>query len=302
MVVAYVALQPSLTATSAKSRVYALLLPDPVTGEWDELVVRPSKIDKGGFGVFPRERKGAVRWSKLEQPVLLPYLGHETVVKDAHTQRMLLSVLRGEFQCLTVHELCSTSETEYVVDGLFAVPRRSTAATWARAPLDPSTELLQVRFAASRGDLEPGRSSACYLLSDDVRSALNLSGERAHLFDVLCAHARHEHVDRHLATHVAEVHRKEEGFVLINAHPGFADAVGLTGIVNEPCGGHDSIPHGHWAVLPAALHGPWTALPAILLPYLLRPSPPAPPSSLPPADPADARDRAATPQARWRGG
>ena len=77
-------------------------------------------------------------------------------------------------------------------------------------------------------------SCVCYLLADEARAALHLVGTRAHLIDLLCTHAKHEHTDRHLATHVATVYRKEEGYVLINAHPAFIDPIGITGMVNEP--------------------------------------------------------------------
>ena len=78
-------------------------------------------------------------------------------------------------------------------------------------------------------------SSACYLLAEDVRKVLNLNGHYSHLFDLLCAHAQHEHADRHLATHCAVVHRKIEGYCLVDAHPAFADPIALTGMINEPC-------------------------------------------------------------------
>ena len=51
---------------------------------------------------------------------------------------------------------------------------------------------------------------------------------------LLKAHARHHHADRHLATHIAHVWREEEGYVLINAHPAFEELLSLTGIINEP--------------------------------------------------------------------
>ena len=195
--------------------------------------MQPSAL--GGFGVFPAagckgQGGGALDWSDVSDvPVLFPYLGVETVVKDHHSLKILMSVLKGHFERLTLAELQAhrADGQAYVADGLFAVPQ--TKASQPR--LLPETRLLQV--ASSPTDL----ASACYLVEDDVRANLHLDGSRAHLFDLLCAHARHEHAERHLATHVATVHRKEEGYVLVNAHPAFADPVGLTGMINEPASG-----------------------------------------------------------------
>lgn len=234
MVCCYVAIQPNLTSPKGQ-KIYALLLPDGDTGEWAELTAAPSKIDKTGFGVFPRQLgRSGIKWSSLEHPVLIPYLGFETVVKDDHTSRCLVRVLRGEFERVTVGDLTAKSGGgELVIDGLFAVPRKTSVATWARPSLPAATELLQVSCAAVDG----GKASACYLLTTDVREALGLCGERAYLFELLCAHSQHEHADRSLATHVATVHRKEEGHVLINAHPAFFDCNALPGLVNEPLAG-----------------------------------------------------------------
>ena len=95
---AYVTLTPSLEATSPSSRVYALLLPTR-NDEWPELAVRHSELQ--GFGVYPGAQSSpsnngkSVCWTDLATPVLLPYLGAETVTKDAHSQRLLLMVLKG---------------------------------------------------------------------------------------------------------------------------------------------------------------------------------------------------------------
>ena len=82
MVVVYVKLYTSLTrGESPLSRIYALLLPTPEpTVEWKEINVRPSPL--GGYGVFPATTT-ALRWTDVRAtPVLLPYLGVETVVKE----------------------------------------------------------------------------------------------------------------------------------------------------------------------------------------------------------------------------
>jgi hypothetical protein len=237
---AYVTLSPSLDASARclSTRVYALLLPSR-DDSWPEITVRHSALE--GFGVCPAAPKGTkaskaegLTWTELSTPVLLPYLGAETVTKDAHTQRQLLMVLKGRFEQLTVAELSvANNSASYVADGLFAVP--SAGASTGTSPLPPSTELLQVCDGPlSSSAAGPNAAPCCYMLAEEVRVALHLHGPRRHLFDLLCAHGRHEHVDRHLATHVATLHRKEEGYVLINAHPAFLDGIGVVGMINEP--------------------------------------------------------------------
>jgi hypothetical protein len=138
--------------------------------------------------------------------------------------------------------MAASNDEPFVADGIFAVPLRSVpTAKQGRTPLVASVELLQVvnpeaanRCRGGVQDIATGTSSVCYLLAADVRKALGLHGAHSHLFDLLCAHARHEHPDRHLATHCATLHRKEEGYVLINGHPGFLDAVAMTAMINEP--------------------------------------------------------------------
>ena len=217
---AYVTLAPSLDAPSPSTRVHALLLPN-AADEWPELTIAYSPLD-GGFGLKPGRRpKSAINWAALTTPVLMPYLGAETVTKDAHAQRQLLEVLKGNFERLTLRQLSAASGGgKFVADGLFAVP----AAPSSRAPaLADSTSLLQVNSADG---------GACYLLAEDAKQALHLHGSRSHLFELLCAHAKGEHADRNLATHVAMIWRKEEGYVLINAHPAdpshLSDTLGFT--------------------------------------------------------------------------
>ena len=224
MVFAYVTLHPTLDRTDAGgSRIYALLLPSAATGAWADVAVRQSKINDAGFGAFPCSTAG-LNWSDLRHPVLLPYLGSETVVKDQHSLKLLVLVLRGEFMRVTAGEVveASADKEPFVADGLFAVPQRAAPdGKRQRAALPAATELLQVANpeAANRcrggvQDIACGTSSVCYLLAADVRRALHLEGPRAHLFDLLCAHAGYEHADRHLATHCATLHRKEEGHVV----------------------------------------------------------------------------------------
>jgi len=188
--------------------------------------VRQSPL--GGYGVFPCGDWKALLWSDIAStPVLVPYLGVETVVKDADSLRALIEVLKGHFECVTIAELqAKASMTLYVMDRLFAIPQGSAPNTASKKPLPLETKMLQVKC----GD----DGSACYLLADDALTALHLDGRNAHLFDLLCAHAKHEHAERHLATHVASLHRKEEGYVLINAHPAFGDPLSIAGMINEP--------------------------------------------------------------------
>lgn len=95
----YVVLQRD-AAVAPNGTVHALLLPS-ADGEWEELSVGPSQFAGAGFGVFPRST-ARLDWGALETPVLMPYLGLETVVQDAHLLKLLLRVLQGNFVPLTV--------------------------------------------------------------------------------------------------------------------------------------------------------------------------------------------------------
>ena len=172
MVVCYVRLYASLAPNaSPASRIYALLLPSADTTTWTELDVRQSSL--GGFGTYPKRQAG-LDWSDLSNtPVLMPYLGVETVTKDAHSLKLLLLVLKGEFERLTLGEVHKRhGERVFVADGLFAVPQREAhGSSLARsAPLPPSTPLLQVADGVA----------ACYLLADDVRRGTSASLDRAY--------------------------------------------------------------------------------------------------------------------------
>ena len=115
MVVCYVTLQPSISQPPGKT-VYALLL--ALDGKWDEVSVSKASVCDG-YGVFPRGK--AAGWDQLPVPVLMPYLGVETVAQDHTSLRLLLAVLRGEFERLTLAELAKGSGRRYVRDGLCAV-------------------------------------------------------------------------------------------------------------------------------------------------------------------------------------
>ena len=110
MVVCYVTLQPSISQPPGKT-VYALLL--ALDGKWDEVSVSKASVCDG-YGVFPRGK--AAGWDQLPVPVLMPYLGVETVAQDHTSLRLLLAVLRGEFERLTLAELAKGSGRRYVRD------------------------------------------------------------------------------------------------------------------------------------------------------------------------------------------
>lgn len=228
----FVALQPARDKPVGKT-VYAMLL--PCKGDWQDISVRPSSVE--GFGVFPNS--GRLPWSALDVPVLIPYLGVESVVEDQQLLNLLLQVLRGEFETLNAEELFEASSQRYVQDGLCAVPLTESKSGRATKPLQPQTELLQVAMRDNKRktgvrEICGGNTSVCYLVSSDVRDLLQLSGKNAHLWELLKAHSRHHHADRHLATHIAHVWREEEGYVLINAHPAFEETLSIAGMINEP--------------------------------------------------------------------
>ena len=103
MVVAYVRIHVThRPQRHGSQRIYALLLPSADGRcEWHELSVRPSATH--GEGVFPRQ--AAIDWRNLDMPVLLPYLGVETVVNDDHSRKVLLEALRGNFEEVSVAEV-----------------------------------------------------------------------------------------------------------------------------------------------------------------------------------------------------
>ena len=84
MVVCYVTLQPSISQPPGKT-VYALLL--ALDGKWDEVSVSKASVCDG-YGVFPRGK--AAGWDQLPVPVLMPYLGVETGVKDSFALKAMV--------------------------------------------------------------------------------------------------------------------------------------------------------------------------------------------------------------------
>eukprot|EP00966_Prymnesium_polylepis_P104973 2431727-Prymnesium_polylepis.1 len=224
----YVTLQPARDKPAGKT-VYSLLLPDD--GAWGEVAVAPSPLE--GFGVLPRDTP-LLQWSNLETPVLMcavacrwctpsrtppgapsgltalppplgrglrarrPYLGVECVTHDQHLLRLLLQVLRGEFELTTAEEVCRVTSRSYVQDGICAVVHDPSAASHThKLVLAPQTELLQVAHSASstpcksgvRQVCSGGDASVCYLIGPDIRELLQLTGARSHLWELLKAHS-----------------------------------------------------------------------------------------------------------------
>ena len=247
MPLVYVVKAKELDAAPADT-VYALLLPRD--GQWAELAVVPSTVDAGGFGVRPA--RGELDWSCLRDGkrgelvrVLMPYLGNETVAHDERTLKLLHCVLRGDFVTVNAREAREALGAPRMWrEGICAEPEPQRGggggARSRREPLDDDELLLQI---ADSCDCVPAAeatggaakaSGAYYVIREDARRDLNLCGARSHLWDLLEAHERHHHADRHLATHVVDLHRKEEGHVIVNAHPAFAEPDAIVGLINEP--------------------------------------------------------------------
>ena len=165
MVVAYVRLYGSapaaVVASRSEERIYALILPDSL-GVCDEVDVRQSEI--AGLGVFP-----TAKWP-TSVPALLPYLGMQTFVADGRTLKVFIKILQGDFERLTVGDAERLDGRRFfVADALFAVPRATSSLRALPAP----TRLLCVH------------SSHRYIMEEEVRCALHLTGARAHLFEQL---------------------------------------------------------------------------------------------------------------------
>jgi len=180
-----------------------------------------------GFGVVPKAG-GAVDWALLRAPMIVPYLGMETVVGDAALRECLLSILCGQFIRCFVGDLQRTTRCSFLEQGYYAVPIESLRSSNVQPELPADTEVLQVSCA----------SGSCYLLAKQVQALLNIDGKRSYLFDLLCAHSAQQHTDRHLGTHIAVLRREEGEFrnahVIINAHPAFEEPLAMAGMINEP--------------------------------------------------------------------
>ena len=156
MPICYVLLHSKPSLKQRQSRVCALMLAD-LDGKWPELEVREDT--HGGYGVHPAKSNRASRvlnWKDLAVPVLLPYIGKETVVKHKSTLETLMKVLKGDFMIVTIAEVQQRHGVapEYVANGVFAVPQLASVK-WANAklPLPPETGKppLEVECFATRG-------------------------------------------------------------------------------------------------------------------------------------------------------
>ena len=114
------------------ARVYALLLPLVSTTVWKGVKVRKASVAaNAGRGVYPEYGGNvAVDWSNLPCPVVLPYWGHETVVKHERDLKALRAVLTGNFECVTVRELQQRHGGQWFAHGeLYAVKDASGRST-----------------------------------------------------------------------------------------------------------------------------------------------------------------------------
>mmetsp|Transcript_8405 Transcript_8405/g.14142 ORF Transcript_8405/g.14142 Transcript_8405/m.14142 type:complete len:908 (+) Transcript_8405:46-2769(+) len=214
--------------------------------EWPELHVGVSSIQ--GFGLFPRQG-GMLQWENLERPVVVPYLGKETEVESATQARVLRSVLCGNFDLCCRSELQTPDGYEWVQDGIYVtlISKAELEAMTEPLPLLPpniETELIQVALKPdydSRGvfSLDEGDEQVCYLQSDEVRKLLHLPPPVYSL--LAAAHAKDEHTDRNLATHLVQFTRKADQHLLVNAHPLFRNSAFIMGNANEPPRGPPSL-------------------------------------------------------------
>ena len=242
MVVAYVRFVTNIgrSTCTVRSCVHAMLLPEADDeSNWGEIALWESPLH--GVGVFPSSAQHGV-WDNVHNiPVALPYFGHESACEDKLTHRCLVDVLKGEFETLVVHDLQRLQNCEYVADELFVVPQKGEMAGAEALPAD--TPLLQVkegrepsvrpsaqvdmartrdlpRWLAAAAQLSCVRAAygRYYLLADRVSEMLQTTFEAG----------------KSTATHLAEVYRKEEGYVLINGHPKFANPLAVGACINEP--------------------------------------------------------------------
>jgi hypothetical protein len=239
MVVAYVRFVANIDDEHApRSCVHAMLLPkaDDESG-WGEIAVTPSTLH--GVGVFPSGAQHTV-WDNVHSvPVALPYFGHESVCEDRLSHRCLVNVLKGNFETLVVHDQQRLHNREYVADELFAVPKNGEMADAKSLPAD--TPLLQIED-------EPGVRPSAQVDTARTRDLPRWLAAAAQLSWVRAAHGRYyllaDRVSDMLqvtfepgksaATHLAEVYHKEEGYVLVNGHPKFANPLAVGACINEP--------------------------------------------------------------------
>ncbi|KOO53729.1 hypothetical protein Ctob_016375, partial [Chrysochromulina tobinii] len=208
---------------------------------WPELRAAVSGIQ--GFGLFPREG-GALDWTSLKRPVMMPYLGKETEVESAVQARVLRTVLCGQFDVVHRKDLPSRQGHEWVQDGLYITlmpTRDAQAAGMPAIKEDADVRLLQVPLEPEFNSrtisyVEEGDEQVCYLLYDETRELLHLP---PHIFELLARHCEDHHADRNMATHLVQFSRSQVGggpplHLLVSAHPLFRHSAFIMGNTNEP--------------------------------------------------------------------
>ena len=178
---------------------------------WPELRVAVSGIQ--GFGLFPREG-GALDWTSLKRPVMMPYLGKETEVESAVQARVLRTVLCGQFDVVHRKDLPSRQGHKWVQDGLYITlmpTRDAEAAGMPAIKEDADVRLLQVPVEPEFNSrtisyVEEGDEQVCYLLYDETRELLHLP---PHIFELLARHCEDHHADRNMATHLVQFSRSQ---------------------------------------------------------------------------------------------
>ena len=214
--------------------------------DWPELCVGSSAIQ--GFGLFPKSSE-ELDWSKLQRPIVAPYLGMETEVESSTQARVLRSVLCGGFDVVIRRQLdAHTPEGHvWVQDGLYVTLMEDGEACRLDPPLErvdePETKLIQVPVepewhTRSVSYLEAGDEQVCYLNYEEARALLHLPN---HIMELLGGHADDQHADRNMATHLVQFSRDQHTHLLVSAHPLFRNTAFIMGNVNEPPRGAPSM-------------------------------------------------------------
>ena len=204
---------------------------------WDEVSVARSAVDPDGFGLVVREG-GAVDWSRLDRPVLLPFVGRATEVEDSLSARALNCILHGAFDVVPFSALPCGSGCRFVLNGIFLESVAAGESCHLKtAALPPDTQVVQVplcdRTEGGGGvvSIERKDRAVVYLLQAHAAVLLHIP---PHIFAVLQCHTDHHHADRSFATHVLEYRRHAASVMIVNAHPVYGCAAYAAGAINEP--------------------------------------------------------------------
>ncbi|EOD33722.1 hypothetical protein EMIHUDRAFT_122849, partial [Emiliania huxleyi CCMP1516] len=205
--------------------------------DWDEVSVARSAVDPDGFGLVVREG-GAVDWSRLDRPVLLPFVGRATEVEDSLSARALNCILHGAFDVVPFSALPCGSGCRFVLNGIFLESVAAGESCHLKtAALPPETQVVQVplcdRTEGGGGvvSIERKDRAVVYLLQAHAAVLLHIP---PHIFAVLQCHTDHHHADRSFATHVLEYRRHAASVMIVNAHPVYGCAAYAAGAINEP--------------------------------------------------------------------